>query len=63
VDEWAALQWTNWCLCCGFVPAGDTFDEAPVSQLNSDPLAPCGGIRGAMICCFGKGEDDYHILK
>jgi len=59
----AGLWWANWCRQCYCVPEGGILDEAPVGELNSDLLAPCQGICGAMNCCCGQGEEDDHEKK
>ena len=54
----AASWWTHWCpRCCG-VWLGGALDAAPVIRLDSDPLAPCRGVCGVMICWSRKGEED-----
>jgi len=56
----AASWWINWCLRhCSFSAKG-TFDQAPVIGLASNSLTLQGGVRGAMTCCCGKGEEDDH---
>jgi len=53
-----ASWWTDWCLCCCCVPANDTFDEAPIDRLGSDPLLPCSGVSVFMIYCCGNEEEE-----
>jgi len=56
----AALRWNTWCWCHCCVSPGGTLGEAPVVRIDSDPLAACRGVCGAMICCCGNGEEEDH---
>ena len=56
VAAYAASQWTEWCLRCGWVWPGGVSDETAIVLLNSVPLLPCCGACGAMICCCGSEE-------
>jgi hypothetical protein len=56
----AALRWTNGCLCCCCcVLAGGALDEPPVFQLDSDPIAPGGGVcaNNALLVWNGEGDN------
>jgi len=45
------------------VPTSDASDEAPVDQLNSDLLSPCGGICVSMNCWCGIEKQDDNREK
>jgi len=59
----ASSWWTDWCLCRCCVSVGGALVEVPVVRLDSDPLAPCRGVCGAMICCCGGGKEDDNEKK
>jgi hypothetical protein len=40
------------------MPRSDIVDEAPIDQLDLDPLLPGRGMCGAMISWCGTGQDD-----
>ena len=58
-----ASQLTGWSQLCYSVSVGGTFVEQPVARPDLEQLAPCRGVCGAMICCFGKGEDNDNEKK
>jgi len=59
VAAFAALLWTNWCMCFCCVSAGGTFCEAPVGRLDSNLLAPgCGVSESRIISCRRHEADD-----
>ena len=58
VASLAVSRWTNCCLHCSCIAVGGVLDEAPAIQLNSDPVAHCCVLCGAMICWCGKDEED-----
>jgi len=51
VAAFAASRWAKWCRRCSWVSAGCVSDETAVVLLDSVPLSPCCGARGAMIHC------------
>lgn len=51
------------CMCCCCVSVGGALVEVPDIRLDSDPLAPCRGVCGAIICRCGKAEEDDNYTK